>query len=308
MTNRRRTACLCPAQVARFCGKKQGLVMRRFAAALILAFVAQPTIAQQSVLDELGAAHAMVYGGLDDEAFGNGAYFDALTDSLDGTWFFAGTLRDMLGDPEAAAAELAEVCRILPVTMTVTPPWTITASRGTSDLGSSTVWTYLSGTRFSAYTDPAGIVAYYRIDEADQYERGRGLVILGNQEMDLYRLSPDVLIAVRSNGGSQIYGRCPGGDVAAAGHTPEALAALDTALGIEFDRAFPKVKSSDVRVNFLDCTRAAMTKLTPEDLQILVDSRFVVPNEVSRRFEEQYPEIGSDNAACMSAAQEAAGR
>lgn len=295
--------------------------MRAVLAAAFFAAASMPVVAQSSVADQVESAYQIYAQSLSTADLNGGLYFDKLVDGIEGKWVLASALLPDVDAERTLETLVEEACAgVVSVEIAVPDRFSITVTRTRATVPWVTTYLYRNGAHFTPFVEPQVLLGYLRL--LDDEKRQTALFTMNSAlaPVMIFRPSPDVLAVARTLWGTSglagidLYARCASGDTTSSAptddgsHSEADLAALDAALGREFDKAFPKVKTGDARASFIACAGNVLRSLKPADLRLLIESNFVVPPDVEDRFEVEYAEVGDQTQACFTAAQSATAR
>jgi hypothetical protein len=187
--------------------------MRLAAVAFLVAALAGPAVAQESIADQAQAAFAVFAGGKSQADFNTAGYGTTALSNVTGDWVSLGGPAAGTGI-ETYGADTERACESNAVLALASPnPITMTLSAKPVETAFSQTYTLVAGSTFSEYTDPAEYFAAIGLGpertgpEADQR---RALALsLANGIVQIYRPSEDILVITRDKAYPTVLARCP---------------------------------------------------------------------------------------------------
>jgi hypothetical protein len=187
--------------------------MRLSVVAVLLASIAGPAMAQNSIADQAQAAFAVFAGGKSQLDFNTAGYGTAALRNVAGKW--VGLTGPAHGTGiETYGADTEKSCKTSAVLTLASPDAiTMTLSAKPAAMEFSQIYTLMAGSTFSEYTEPMAYFAAIGLGpertgpEADQ--RRAIALSLANGTVQIYRPSEDILVIARDKAYPTVLARCP---------------------------------------------------------------------------------------------------
>ncbi len=186
----------------------------RLGVALVLACLATPAIAADSIADQAKSAYQAFAGGLSQDDFLNAEYGKGVLDDIGGNWV-------RLNGPQASGVETYGVdtdrfCQT-PAALTLGSPNAMVLNLNTNLQGANFTqqYTLIAGSTFAEHTDPNPYLSAVGLGPdktGPQADQQRALLLsLANGLVQIYRPSADILVMTRDRGYPIVLARCAPG-------------------------------------------------------------------------------------------------
>jgi hypothetical protein len=178
-----------------------------------LACLASPALAADSIADQAQEAFDVFAGGLSQPDFSLAGYGTVALKDVAGQWVglngpAAGTGIETYG------SDTEKSCKS-PAVLTLASPdaVTLTLSAKPAAAGFTQIYTLVSGTTFSQYTDPEEYFTAIGLGpekSGREFDQARALALgLANGVVDIYRPSEDIVVIARDKAYPTVLARCP---------------------------------------------------------------------------------------------------
>lgn len=188
--------------------------MRLSAIILVLAGVASPTLAADSIADQAQKAFAVFAGGQSQMDFNTARYGAVALSSITGKWIALGGPAAGTGI-ETYGTDTDKFCKgTAALTLASPDPLTLRVTAKPAATAFSQTYTLIAGSTFSEYTDPGDYFTAIGLGPdkvGTEFDRARAVALsLANGIVQIYRPSADILVIARETAYPTVLARCPG--------------------------------------------------------------------------------------------------
>lgn len=185
----------------------------RLNVAVTLVFLAAPATAADSIADQAQAAFDVFAAGQSQVDFNTKGTGRAVFNDIAGTW-------TSLGGPAAGTGietyglDTEKGCKTTGVfTLSSSNPLTLTMLAQPLGKPFEQIYTLISGTTYSAYTEPSAYFAAIGLGPekvGNEFDTSRALALsVANGVVQVYRPSADIIVFTRDKGYPTVLARCP---------------------------------------------------------------------------------------------------